>query len=858
MAYPDPQAILAELERPSRYLGGEIHRILKDPTKVALRIALAFPDLYDIGTSHFGLQILYHILNAQEQIAAERVFAPAADLEAALRRHGAPLVSLESRTPLHEFDIIGFSLLYELSYTNIVTMLDLAGVPLRAAQRRPHQPLIIAGGPCTVNPEPLAEVFDAMVIGDGEAVVLAMSAAWLAWRREGAGRRDELLRAWSRIEGVYVPSLFTTWRDADGHQRLEALDPGHGRVRRAVVANLEQAPFPTRPVIPFGRPVHDRLRLEIARGCSRGCRFCQAGMIYRPVRERRPRRLLELAEEALSCTGYEDLSLLSLSSGDYSQIGPLMAELARRLAPRHVALSLPSLRAGTLTPELMRAIQQVRKTGFTIAPEAGSQRLRDVINKNITVEQIITTVEHAFNHGWQLIKLYFMVGLPTERDADLEALVALVQELRRVVRRSARGRRGQITVSVGTFVPKAHTPFQWCGQLTRAESQRRIGWLREALNLPAVAFKWQKPTVSWLEGLWARGDRRLLPLLLEAWHGGARLDGWSDHFRWPAWEQALEKSGIDASRIVERERQLEEPLPWDHIESGVSRQFLEAEYRRALAAERTDDCRDGVCQGCGVCDFKQLEPRLCLQEALDAPDTAPPDNSQRTWLPCRLHFQKIGPARFFGHLEMSDIFVRALRRAAIPVRYSEGFHPKPRLSFGDALPVGMESLCEQVHLQLPAGVSAPELRTALNAQLPEGLEILDVFLGVGRQSSDVVSRYRVSNPEGAWDPARVSAFRRASSLPWQRARRQAGSNAQQLIDLKAWVLQLDLEQEATLHIELCTAGGVRLRPAEALGMIFDLKPDTVRRLRVVKLDERPLPSRRGPEADQREQEPSDV
>ena len=504
--------ILPFVEKPSRYLGSEINIVRKDPGRVKLRFVLAFPDLYEIGTSHFGMQILYHILNADPDIAAERVFAPGMDMETILRNTGRPLFSLESRESISRFDIIGFSLLYELNYTNILTILDLAHIPFLASERSPAHPLIIAGGPCTCNPEPVAEFFDAIVVGEGEDVILEMTAAWLRWKEDARSEKESLLKRWSQIEGVYIPSFFKFRIDDRGIQTVTPRYSNYTKIRRAIVPDLDKISFPEKPIIPFGNPVHDRLRLEVSRGCTRGCRFCQAGMIYRPVRERSPEHLLSLSANSIAATGYEDISLLSLSTGDYGCIIPLMERLMARFASEHVAVSLPSLRAGTLTPELMKLIKKVRKTGFTIAPEAGSQRLRDVINKNISEKEIVDTVKDAFNLGWQVIKLYFMIGLPTETDEDLEALVGLVKKLRKI--KDPNGRRGKINVSVATFIPKSHTPFQWAGQISLAESQSKINWLHHQLRLPGIQFKWQNPEVSRLEGLWARGDRRLSRLLI--------------------------------------------------------------------------------------------------------------------------------------------------------------------------------------------------------------------------------------------------------------------------------------------------------------------------------------------------------
>ena len=433
------QDLLADIEKPSRYLGTELNRVAKDPNKVKLSIALAFPDLYEIGTSHFGIQILYHILNSCEHIAAERVFAPASDMEAAMRDGHVPLCSLENKRPLAHFDIIGFSLLYELNYTNVLNMLDLAGIPLKSCDRKPEDPFIIAGGPCVCNPEPMADFFDAMIFGDGETVIHKLSDQWIQWKEKGSGDKQELLAQWSENEGVYIPQFYQVRYDENGFQQIVKKGTGPNKIKRAIEPDLDGSAFPKDPIVPFGRPVHDRLRLEVSRGCSRGCRFCQAGMIYRPVRERSPRRLMEIFEQSLANTGYEDLSLLSLSTGDYTCLAGLMQNLMMRCGQEQVALSLPSVRAGTLTPELMALIKKVRKTGFTIAPEAGSQRLRDVINKNVNYEDVEATVRDAFAMGWQVIKLYFMIGLPTETQEDLDGIVDMVHRLKKKARGRSNG-----------------------------------------------------------------------------------------------------------------------------------------------------------------------------------------------------------------------------------------------------------------------------------------------------------------------------------------------------------------------------------------------------------------------------------
>ncbi|GBC63806.1 B12-binding domain-containing radical SAM protei n [Desulfonema ishimotonii] len=835
MNIPCIQDILPLVEQPSRYLGSEINTVKKDLAQVRLRFALAFPDLYEIGTSHFGLQILYDILNRQEEIAAERVFAPATDMEARLRQAGLPVPTLESGVPLGSFDIVGFSLLYELNFTNVLTLLDLAGIPFLSSERDASHPMIIAGGPCTCNPEPVADFFDAIVIGDGEEVILEMARTWMAWQASGSSDREALLREWSRIRGVYIPAFFEAASDENGAQTLTPRFPDYTTVSRALVADLDRSPFPTRPVIPFGRPVHDRLRLELARGCTRGCRFCQAGMIYRPVRERAPETLLGLSDAAIAATGYEDISLLSLSTGDYGCIGHLMAALMARYEAEHVAISLPSLRAGTLTPELMELIKKVRKTGFTIAPEAGSQRMRDVINKNVTEQDIVDTVTDAFTAGWQVIKLYFMIGLPTETREDVEAIVELVKRLKQI--RGPKGRKGKINVSVGTFIPKSHTPFQWCDQISLAESREKISWLRDQFRMPGVQFKWQNPEVSLLEGIWARGDRRLSGLLTAAYRRGCRFDGWSDHFRFDLWQAVMDENGVTPDAYTARRRDTDAPLPWDHIDTGVTREFLVREWENALAGGSTGDCRDGECNNCGVCDFDAIAPKVFSRNGSDPTDgavTVSESQPPAGFKTLQVFYAKQGQARFFGHLEMVSIFLRAIRRAGIAVKYSQGFHPMPRVAFNDPLPIGMESRKEAFFITVADTVRPDTVVSGLNAGLPDGLSVSGCFLAPSksaRRPSGPVG-YEVTLKNDVFDAVCLQAFEDRAEHMITRTSRKGKVRT---LDLKEIVLTARLHSPVCLRLELINAPGKTLRPAGVLREIFGFSEETIRQATLIKL-----------------------
>ncbi|KAB0671541.1 TIGR03960 family B12-binding radical SAM protein [Oryzomonas sagensis] len=709
---------LLAVEKPARYMGGEMGSIRKDEAE--LRFALAFPDVYEVGMSHLGLRILYHVLNAADGIAAERVYAPWPDMESQMEAAGSPLATLESATPLAACDIIGFTLQYELSYTNILTMLRLAGIPLLADERHDVFPLVIAGGPCAYNPEPLAPFFDAFLLGDGEEAVLEIAEAARLAKRAGLGKAA-LLERLAAIEGVYVPSYFEPRYHPDGSiAEIVPLKPGVGRVRRRFLANLDTAPYPAAPVVPFMKTIHDRVAVEIARGCTRGCRFCQAGYIYRPVRERSPGTIFDLVEKSLEATGYDEVSLLSLSSGDYSCIAPLLTGLMERYAHDRVAVSLPSLRVGTLTEGLIDEIKKVRKTGFTLAPEAGSERMRGVINKGITEADLLEGAANVYGAGWRLIKLYFMIGLPGETLDDVLEIPALARRVKDQAKGS--GVSGEVNVSVSSFVPKAHTPFQWEAQISQDEIRERQGLLRGELKRRKLNFKWQDAPLSFMEGVFARGDRRLAPVLARAVELGCRFDGWGEHFSPERWRQAFADCGIEPEWYLRR-RALDEVLPWGHLDCGVTREFLLAERERAFAESATEDCRHGRCSACGVCDFSAVEPRLSPHDAVAAPAAA----ALFEPLPARirLRFAKTGAMRFLSHLELITVFTRAVSRAGVPILFSQGFHPHPKFSFATATSVGIESRAEYMDMVVAAGCEAAEVQRRLNGVLPEGLRILE-------------------------------------------------------------------------------------------------------------------------------------
>ena len=598
------QEMLQAVEKPARYTGGEWNAQPKDSAAVLCRIALAMADVYEVGMSNLGLKILYEILNRRDDIAAERVYAPWLDMEEEMRRRGIPLFSLETFREISSFDILGFSLQYELLITNTLNMLDLAGLPLHAAERTDEQPFVIGGGPCVYNTEPIADFFDFFVLGDGEEIVVEVCDALIAWKKEGRpdGRRGFLRRA-ARIPGVYVPSFYAPEYDAQGmFTGLRILDEAASpQIYRRVVKDLDAAPFLEKPVVPYLGIVHDRLMLELFRGCTRGCRFCQAGMAYRPVRERRPETLESLARTLFDSTGYNEMSLTSLSSADYSCLSPLVDGLLAGTQGERVSFSLPSLRIDSFSVDIAERLQQVRKSGLTFAPEAGTQRLRDVINKNVTEDDLLHSVRTAFEQGWKAVKLYFMMGLPTETDEDIVGIAELAQKVVDCYK-EVKGKRGvKVTVSVSCFVPKAYTPFQWFAQVPQEEFERRQRLLKESIRDRAISFHYHDARASVLEGALSRGDRRLSAVIETAWRNGAKFDGWTDQFKDEVWKDAFCRCGVAPEFYSRRTRDLEEVLPWAHTSPGVSEDFLRREWQRAQEAALTHDFRRETCTGCGVC-----------------------------------------------------------------------------------------------------------------------------------------------------------------------------------------------------------------------------------------------------------------
>ncbi len=599
--------LLKSVEKPSRYTGNEWNSVIKDPKTVDIRFAFCFPDTYEIGMSHLGMKILYHLLNERQDCYCERVFAPWTDMEAKMRENNIPLYSLETKDEIKSFDFIGFTLQYEMSFTNIVNMLDLAGVPLMTADRKDNDPFVCSGGPCAYNPEPLADIIDFFMLGEGEDIINEVMDEYSKWK--GTGKtRTAFLKEIAKLEGIYVPSFYEFDYNEDGTiKSFTPIEPQYPVViKKRIIKDLDKVYFPDNIIVPYTDIVHDRIMLEVFRGCIRGCRFCQAGFIYRPVREKSHERLMELAKKLEESTGYEEISLTSLSTSDYSQLEEFTTELLDEMNERKVGLSLPSLRLDSFSLDLMEKAQKVRKSGLTFAPEAGTQRLRDVINKGITEEDLLSAVSLAFNGGWHGVKLYFMLGLPTETIEDVEGIADLAHKVVHAYKRVPMQKKGKglnVTVSTATFVPKAFTPFQWEAQDSIENVTQKQMLLKDKVRSKQITYNYHENKLSFLEAVFARGDRRLGKALIKAWELGCKFDGWGEYFKYDIWMKAFEECGIDPYFYATRKREYDEILPWDHIDIGVSKKFLISESKKAYEEKITPNCRVN-CGGCGAAVFE--------------------------------------------------------------------------------------------------------------------------------------------------------------------------------------------------------------------------------------------------------------
>ncbi len=837
--------LLAAINRPGRYLGEEFNAVVKDWESAAIRFALIFPDLYEIGMSHQGLQILYHIINNQPEFLAERCYCPGKDVEQLLRKTETPLTSLENGYPLANFDVLGFTLPYELCYTNILTVLHLAGIPFYTSDREEQHPLVIGGGACAMNPEPVADFFDAILLGDGEEAMVEI-AETLAGAKKAS--REEKLALLEDIDGIYIPKYFSVkYNGVRIHSITRTQGKGGLPIRRRVISDLSNISHLKKPLVPNAKIVHDRLGIEVARGCTRGCRFCQAGITYRPVRERSPEQVLELAKAGIANSGFEELALLSLSTGDYSCIEQTLPPLMDMFVQKYISVAMPSMRVGTLTPAIMEQIKRVRKTGFTLAPEAGSDRLRRVINKGITEEDLLASCGDAFRLGWKLIKCYFMTGLPTETKDDIEAMAELARKIlatgkatkddpSNALTNIKKGGSPQVNISVGTFVPKPHTPFQWQRQITVDESMAKLDFLRKKLPKKNCNLKYHNPKVSWLEGVFSRGDRRLAQLLVAAWQKGARLDGWNENFNPELWRQAAEELQMDIDSYL-RERDMEEILPWSHLTTGVSDQFLRDELAKAQEESYTPDCRYHQCQKCGLCDFKTLRPivynrnkTLAAATSCEPEKNAPEKEQHFKYM---VHYSRRGKICYLGHLEILQLIFRTLHRAEIPVHYSKGFHPSPKVSFGPALPVGTESMAEYFIMDLFRPLtSLEEAQKRLNETLPRGLVVEKIEFSAQIPQKMLVD-YQITLPAAITveQQQKIDAFLAAERFPLCRIRKRKSKE----VDIRPLITTIRGEDASTLHLQMRSESTLPgAKPIEVIEEILQLPKEESTKVKILK------------------------
>lgn len=793
---------LSLFQKPSRYINNEVNSLKKEGE---VRVALAFPDIYDVGMSHLGLKILYKIINDLPYASAERAFHPWLDLEKEMKHKGLLLSSLETQRPLKDFDILGFSLQYELSYTTVLNMLHLAGIPIRSEHRAEEKwPLVIAGGPCTVNPLPMSPFIDAFLIGDGEEAIVEILDTYRIWKKEGDGKKESGLKALSQIEGMYVPSLHATRYTLNAEY-----------VKRRYIESLDNFPYPESPVVPYTQIVHDRVNIEVSRGCTMGCRFCQAGMIYRPLRERNPENALRIAEKSLKNTGHEEVSFTSLSAGDYSCLLPLLKAFNSRFSDQRISLSLPSLRVASVNQDVLKEIKSVRKTGFTIAPEAATGRLRNVINKDFTEEDYERSLKALFEEGWQKLKLYFMVGLPTETQEDIEAIPDMALKALKIAKKHT-GRYVNINITLSPFVPKPHTPFQWYGQENIGRIREKLNFLKNMLHRKKLTAKAHNEDMSLLEAVFARGDEKLSNLIEEAWSSGCILDPWTESFDFNKWVSAMEKTGLDASAYAEKTYAKDEPLPWDVIDTGIKKEYLYKEYQKAISAEITTDCKK-ACHACGLECKESAEVRKCESaEAEDFRTSGLPNfpTSQPSSVHIRVEFSKTGKLKYLSHLELVTAIIRAMRRIEIPLVYSAGFHPSPRISFGPALGVGISGIKEYFDMEIKEPFDINYLLSEVNSVLPEGLKLRDCALISAKEPSlsSFISRYEyeIICP----DSSAVNQFLEKQEIIREREKGE--------IDIRKMVEDAVIIDKKTVRLILVDSEDKKVRLSELLPGIFNV------------------------------------
>ncbi|HQC50484.1 MAG TPA: TIGR03960 family B12-binding radical SAM protein [bacterium] len=807
--------MIASVRNPYRYIGGEPGSIRKDWDSASVRICLVFPDTYELGMSHIGLSILYSIINSSDDWLAERSFSPWIDMEEALTSAGRSLFSLESGRPLSEFDIVGISLGYELTYSNALTVLDLSGIPIRAKHRSDGDPIVIAGGPCTYNPMPVAPFFDAIVIGDGEEISEKICRIVANGKRSRCGR-EKILEELSNLEGVFVP--------------VRGI-PECG-VGRALIHDLNRAKFPRHPVVPYFA-TQMRAAVEVSRGCARGCRFCQAGYIYRPVRQRSCETAVGIVSDIVKNTGHEDFSFLSLSVSDWPPLQEALA-IVHKKSELPIDASLPSLRVEALTDGMMKNMGSARSGSFTLAPEAGTERMRRAINKGNTDGDLYASVEKIFSYGWHAVKLYFMIGLPGETQEDLDGIAGIAKRCLEIGRR--RHRRAEVTVSTSTFIPKPHTPFQWEKQISAEETIEKQDYLKRVLRGRGLFYRWHDANMSWLEGIFARGGAELADVIEAAQAAGARFDGWDEMFRFDIWRSAFEKCGIDPS-VYLFERPEDYLFPWDSLRCGPSRKFLIDERRKSRELLQTEDCTAGICSACGLCDPSLRNLPLADLHQNPLLQDAPKDVEEAESIKFRLKYSKTGGAAFLGGIETADIWRIALRASGLRAAYSSGYHPRIKVSVGSALPVGMESECEFVDIELLSNEFEEDILNLLNERLPQGFRVEEVSLlppgAASIEKSVEAVRYEVLLPWLSRGELEAGASRLRSNEPVFYVKKKG--DRERAIDLKEQIAELDVLGDGAISVTIRSSEAV-LRPSHVISALYGAGDELLSRALVRKLE----------------------
>ncbi|MEM7244500.1 MAG: TIGR03960 family B12-binding radical SAM protein [Acidobacteriota bacterium] len=819
--------LLCEVEKPVRYVGNEWNSTVQDGPDIDFRVALAYPDTYEIGMSHLGFRILYSLLNAKDGVAAERVFAPWPDLEKQLRARELPLYTLETKRPVGELDMVGFSLQYEMTLTNILTMLDLGGIPAFAADREDGHPIIAAGGPVAMNPEPFADFFDLIAIGDGEELFpeLIDRAREL---REGGATRADIVSELGKVPGVYAPAHYQLEVDeSTGLQVVVGSESHPFPVKRRLLMDLARHPFPEEIIVPFCEVVHSRVAVEIMRGCNVGCRFCQAGYIYRPERIRTPEQVMKTVFSSAEKTGFDEVSLTSLNTGEYPQIENLVSKMMDRFEQSSTGVSLPSLRASSLKDGLLDEIKRVRKSGLTIAPEGGTQRMRDVINKNISDEDIENAAEAVYSHGWDLIKLYFMIGQPTEREDDVIGIAETARKVHSIGRKH-RGGRAKVNLGVSSFIPKPFTPFQWMPMERSETLMEKQALIARSLGDKRIKFGRHHVETSVLESAFSRADRRMAKVIHRAWLDGARFDGWTECFDMELWKKAFEKEGLDLEAYAHREFATDDRLPWDHVDIGVRKAYLVSEWEKAQAAEVVSICASDDCHGCGSFVKECLTGNA--SHGRKWPERRPREETEPTPAPpshgYRLAYEKRDWLRFISHLDLVRTLRHAFRRAGLELAHSEGFHPMPKLSFAPPLPLGTEGAEELMDMQLIQPIPAEELQRKINAQLPPGLRVTNVrALGAGDPKlSRIVNaaKLTVRLTEEDWagqEPQdAVAALMAKDDIPVTRTRK----GREKTVNLRPGIFSLEADGPL-LRAEVLLLGEGNVRPIELVEAVLGRK-----------------------------------